>query len=247
MSQGKSVARRSVLKGVTALGLGALSKPASAARHVITINSPSQYRLAYQFSVSGDLWKRSQHAGGPNVGHESVTVDPEDDIDGQSVHGITQGGYDCYGFTGNLEEFDVADQGGGTDGCEHANVWIDGEAVSACELPYSSPPPRDNVITLNSPSDYRLAYQFSVSGDLWKRSQHAGGPDVSHEYVTADPEDDLDGNTVHGITQGGFDCYGFTGDITYFDIADQGGGTSGCQEANVWINARQIDACRLLS
>lgn len=236
--------RRTVLKG---LGLGALStagpivvgdRAAAAptqARSIISINSPSDIELGYRLNVSGNL-EKSSHVP-PGLPHDAATTDPGDMIDESSAYGTTQGGVDSYAYTGEVTIFE-------TTNCEAANVWVDDARVDACRFPQpdetgdGSRTDPAQIISINSPSDVQVAYEFAASRSLEKSSYVP--PGLPHDAATTDPNDQIADGIARGTTQGGVDSYRFTGTIDAFTATN-------CASANVWIDDRSVDACQFTS
>jgi len=175
-----STVRRAVVKGLAALGVaGSVADPAAATPSVIVLHSATEDVVDYQFTVSGELRKTTSSGGAP-VDGDAITIDPEDDRDGRTVHGTTAGGYDAYAYTGKVTAFDVTD-------CERADVWIDGQAVDACELIGDTPADGGGPSTLPGEIVLRGGYTspvtflIQVSGRIYSTRRHAR--DSEYEQV----------------------------------------------------------------
>lgn len=83
-------------------------------------------------------------------------------------------------------------------------------------------------------------YSFAVDGEVEKSDTSMA--DIDDEYVTSDPEDDIDGCGVHGGTAGGYDCYRFSGDILAFSVPE-----SWVSKYRVWVDGEQVSVGGLIT
>lgn len=113
------------------------SSPSSkSGTRTIVIDAPHDITLSYQFRASGGL-RKLDYAPYGEVPDKRVTIDPEDDLDGDTdmpgdtVHGEVRGGHtDAYEFKGEIKGFLLDHHV-----CEQARIWIDGEKVKdPCSL-----------------------------------------------------------------------------------------------------------------
>lgn len=196
--------------------------------HVITINSPSDVPVEYTFTSSGPVEKSTDVP--PGLPHDEATTDPGDVIDGRTVSGATQGGVDSYRYTGSITSFSATN-------CDEANVWVDDARIDACQYPDAGAAPSERVISLNSPSDERVHYEFAVASSV--EASSAVPPGVPHDRATMDDVDEVDGRTVSGYVHGDVDTYVYD-ELVAFAIR-----TDDCDAANVWIDEEPVDACAL--
>jgi TM2 domain-containing membrane protein YozV len=90
-----------------------------------------------------------------------------------------------------------------------------------------------NTITINSTSDQRAYYEFTVSGNISYGEQ--ANPVGSASNPTH--PDEITGTTAAGSTaEGGVDSYTFSGEITSFNLTGP---------ANVYVNGRRLDPSTL--
>lgn len=204
-------------------------------QHVISVNSPGDVTVSYEFTVSGSV-EPSTHVP-QDLPHDEASVDPDDTISGGTVSGATRGGVDSFAFTGELTSFTATN-------CEEAAVWIDGDRVDACSLPPGSDGGdgadggEDRLLSVNSPGGTLVSYAFTVSGTV---SPSTEVPDeLPHDEASVDPDDTVDGATVRGATMGGVDSFAFAGDLEAFAVT-----SDNCGAANVWIDGDRVDACAL--
>lgn len=124
-----SLGASTVLIGGSHLG-AATHQSGETSQSIISINSPSDVSVEYEFSVSGTL-EKSTHVP-PGLPHDEATRDDNDHIQNGTVSGTTQGGVDSYVYTGELTAFEASP-------CAKTNVWIDDTSVNACQLPEAAP------------------------------------------------------------------------------------------------------------
>ncbi|WP_195155974.1 hypothetical protein [Halococcus agarilyticus] len=102
--------------------------PALESRFVVIIGGSPDDKVTYEFSVTGTIERRGQSYGAP-IEDGSVTRDPDIDViaaDGSSVEGRLGGGGDAYRITGEITEFEAADE-------DAIEVYVDGERIEIDE------------------------------------------------------------------------------------------------------------------
>ncbi len=130
----------------------------------------------------------------------------EDSIEGQVATGAVRSGRDSYRFTGRIAFFEL-------DG--EATVTVNGIEVRPQRfLP--------NTLTIVG-SGTRAGYQFTTSGGLGARTR-----------LTV--EDRIEDRTAIGAVRAGLDSYGFSGDITAFELTG---------DATVLLNGREVEPTQL--
>ena len=137
-----------------------------------------------------------------------ATIDDNDTVAGKTVSGqVDGGGRDSYSLSGGVLSFEM-------DG--EALIYFNDERMIADQFP-------NNTITVASNGD-ESTYDLAVSNILGK----SDGLDA-----TVDDNDDLEGTSASGqVDEGGRDSYGFSGEITSFEL--DGGAT-------VYRNGEEID------
>ncbi|WP_433628396.1 hypothetical protein [Halomicrococcus sp. NG-SE-24] len=200
-----STARRTLLKGLAALGL-TTGLASSSARNIIVFHSATEAEINYQFTVSGGLRKTTSSGGAP-IDDSAITKDPEDDRDGSTVHGATAGGYDAYVYTGQITALDI-------DNCDQAKVWINGQAVNPCQLIGENPGGSSgsdtlpSVIELHGKPSAPVKFLIRVSGRIYSTSRHS--PNSDYHQV----EWQLGGEELPS------DTYQFSGHIEQLQTSD---------------------------
>ena len=172
-----------------------------------------------RWSSSGELTIEAPQDGGASyrltVGDDlepstanDASIDDTDDVSGNTARGqVGDGGIDSYTFDGGILAFDM-------DG--DATLTLNDEEVTASQLP-------DNTITVASDGD-ESTYSLAVSVAL-------GKSDAMN--ATVDDNDDLSGTHASGqVDGGGRDSYGFSGEITSFDLDG---------DATVYRNGEAVD------
>ncbi|EMA36424.1 autotransporter outer membrane beta-barrel domain-containing protein [Halococcus hamelinensis] len=137
-----------------------------------------------------------------------ATIDDTDDVSRNTAMGqVGDGGIDSYTFDGGILAFEM-------DG--DAALTLNDQEITADQLP-------DNTITIASDGG-RSTYDLAVSVAL-------GKSDAMN--ATVDDNDDLSGSHVTGqVDGGGRDSYGFSGEITGFDLDGN---------ATVYRNGEEVD------
>lgn len=234
--------RRKLLQTVGgASALGTITKSAIADKgqqtHEICIGAPSDRGYPYQFAVSGTLEKSAQPRQAPINPDRSDIRDPEDDIDGSGcrVHGATQGGWDCYAFSGDIIAFSVPEQW-----ANQYTIYVDGSEQAASRLQTTQDPstvacgsesgttdstdsdpresegqsdgwcPLDNQITIyaTETGSEPITYDIAVSGQL----ELENGQRVSRTRGKLDP-----GGSLRPSVE-----FPYSGDLTRLDIDGMG-------------------------
>ncbi|WP_205250423.1 hypothetical protein [Halococcus salsus] len=157
--------------------------PDGFAQDTLTIASNGG-RFSYTVSVSGDLTKSSANG---------ASIDPNDTISGSTATGQGGGGgVDSYGFSDEIESFDL-------DG--DATVTLNGDRINPADYP-------DKVLSFTGNGDFN--YRVSVSGNLAKSTANGG---------SINDEDTISGSTATGNgIEDGVDSYTFTGEIRRLDL-----------------------------
>jgi hypothetical protein len=182
--------------------------------HVLTIASQGTQRegtrASYRLAVDGELE--------PTTANDA-TIDDTDDVSGSSATGqVGLGGRDSYRFTGVVEAFDV-------DGT--ATVTLDGEEID----PDAVIGKILDTLTVESTSDERASYTFTVDGEL--------EPGERANLAEATVPDAVDGDEASGsVAQGGVDDYRIAGPPVRFDLDGP---------ARVAVDGRPIDPSALPS
>jgi hypothetical protein len=132
-----------------------------------------------------------------------ASINRNDEISGSTVTGEVIDKADSYTFSGELTDIQV-------DG--DATVYRNGEQLQLLS----------NILTIEG-SGSEANYEFTVSGDVEKST--ANGASINRN-------DEISGSTVTGEVIDGSDSYGFSGEITRFDLYG---------DANVYLNNKKAD------
>ncbi|WP_224338520.1 hypothetical protein [Haloprofundus halobius] len=182
-----------------------------------TDSDPNESELSNYLEVTGD-GEYSFATSGEIANGGKANLDKEDTIDAQTASGeVAGGGADSYGFEGELNALEHADD---------VTVTVNGETVDQSD--YSSIS-RPNVVQIRG-DDGLASYEFTVDGELDVGPTSAG---------SINEEDNILGATAEGAVAGGSDAYSFSGSITQFRFTEG--------SATVLVNGEEVDPSELSS
>ncbi|RQH00527.1 hypothetical protein EA472_10995 [Natrarchaeobius oligotrophus] len=155
--------------------------------HLILFDGDPAGVTRYEFEVSGSVEKSTD---------EGASIDDEDVIDGEFVHGVVADWKDAFRFSGDLEQLTV-------DG--PATVFVDGEVVDPTDYGVDRP----HVLEVTS-RDGPASFEVTVDGEI----------ELESDENPADETTAVSGTTVQRSITDGSETFRFSGALTDVTVID---------------------------
>jgi aerobic-type carbon monoxide dehydrogenase small subunit (CoxS/CutS family) len=169
----------------------------------------------YTLEVSGTITQIDSSVGG-------ISVSGGDDVSGSTVSGHVGGGADGFRVTGEITSLELTN-------ASAAQVYVDGERHY----------PEEHTLVI-SPSDGSTDYTLRIAAGSVEQVTDT----LEGRSVTADPSDNVDGNSATGTVDSLADGYRIRGGLPEVDLADPSAATvylDGREYHTIVVDSRDVD------